>query len=72
MKSYKNEIKPTENPSFPHYDYQYYIRYLAAGPSHRTLSLYFMVGRATISKMIPRVLEILVRKLRPRYGQLPR
>ena len=33
------------------------LRYLAKGESHKTLSLYFMIGRPTISKCIPKVMK---------------
>ena len=34
------------------------LRYLAEGESHKTLSLYFMIGQPTISKCIPKVMTI--------------
>ena len=48
------------------------LRYLAAGESHQTLSLYFMVGRPTITKFIPVVLRALIKKLAPKYGKIPK
>ena len=36
------------------------LRYLAEQESHKTLSLYFMIGRPTISKFIPKVLKAII------------
>ena len=36
------------------------LRYLAERESHKTLSLYFMIGRPTISKFIPKVLKAII------------
>ena len=47
------------------------LRYLAGGESHSTLSLYFMIGRPTISKFIPKVLQAIIRRLGPIYGRVP-
>ena len=37
------------------------LRYLAGGESHKTLSVYFMIGRLTISKIIPKVLKLIIK-----------
>ena len=47
------------------------LRFLAGGESHTTLSLYFMIGRSTISKFIPQVLRAIIRRLGPLYAKLP-
>ena len=41
------------------------LRHLAGGESHKTLSLYFMIGRPTISKFIPKVLQAIIRRMAP-------
>ena len=47
------------------------LRYLAGGESHKTLSLYFMIGRPTISKFIPRVLKAIITHLGPIHAKVP-
>ena len=47
------------------------LRHLAGGESHKTLSLYFMIGRPTISKFIPKVLQAIIRRMGPLYSKIP-
>lgn len=47
------------------------LRFLAGGESHTTLSLYFMIGRSTISKFIPKVLRAIIHRLGPLYAKIP-
>ena len=47
------------------------LRYLAGGESHKTLSLYFMIGRPTISKIIPKVLKAIITHLGPIHAKVP-
>ncbi|XP_063675199.1 uncharacterized protein LOC134811961 [Bolinopsis microptera] len=45
------------------------LRYLAGGENHKTLSLYFMIGRPTISKFIPKVLKAIITHLGPIHAK---
>lgn len=47
------------------------LRYLVGGESHKTLSLYFMIGRSTISKLIPEVLRAIINRMRNKYAKVP-
>ena len=47
------------------------LRYLARGESHKTLSLYFMIGRPTISKCIPKVMKGIIAHVRPIHAKVP-
>ena len=47
------------------------LRYLAKGENHRTLSLYFMIGRPTISKCIQKVMKAIIAHVGPIHAKVP-